>query len=290
MIIVPGTASMDLGRKVAEILGVKAIQVESRPFRDGESYFRLSEELEGEEVVVVQSTYPPQDKHLIELFLLLDASRDLGAKEVIAVVPYLAYARQDKRFRPGEAVSATTILKLIQSSGANRLLTFDIHKESILKVLNIPTLNLSAMTLIGKYVSKMGLKKPYVFSPDKGAFHLAQRVAAVLRADCTFFEKHRDRETGEVAMAPKKVDVKGRDALVVDDMITTGSSVINAANILREQGAEKIYAACTHPILLSDSMKRLKKAGIKQIIGTDCVASQVSFVSVALEIAEALRG
>jgi len=129
--ILPGPASVELGNKLAEELGVETVPVEAKSFPDGESYVRISGDLENERVVVVQSTYPPQNTHLVQLLQLLDAARDMKASEVIAVVPYLAYSRQDKRFRPGEAVSVGTIVRLIEATGVNSLFTVDVHMEKI---------------------------------------------------------------------------------------------------------------------------------------------------------------
>jgi ribose-phosphate pyrophosphokinase len=289
VIIVSGPASLELGRKIAIILNVNLIEAESKLFPDGESYIRIPGNVRGENVVVVQSTYPPQDKHLIELLLMLDAAKDLGARSVIAVVPYFAYMRQDSRFRPGEALSAKTLVKVIEASGVDEFLTFDVHKEKTLELFKIPAYNLSAMPAIGDYFSKLSLKDPYVIAPDEGAFHLAKAVAKKLNADCTFFEKSRDRLTGAVSTVAKEIDIEGCDAIIVDDIITTGSTVINVANIIRAQGAREIHSACTHPLLLGNAIEKMRGAGVVNIVGTDCVASGVSLVSVAPIVADAVR-
>lgn len=140
-----GPASVELGRNLAECLGGEAVPVETKSFPDGESYVRITGDIAGEKVAVVQSTYPPQDRHLVQLLQLLDTARDLNASELIAVVPYLAYSRQDKRFRPGEAVSVRTIVKLIEATGAGSLVTVDVHTDKILDLFRIKAHNLSAM-------------------------------------------------------------------------------------------------------------------------------------------------
>jgi ribose-phosphate pyrophosphokinase len=284
-----GPASVELGRNLAECLGGEAVPVETKSFPDGESYVRITGDIAGEKVAVVQSTYPPQDRHLVQLLQLLDTARDLNASELIAVVPYLAYSRQDKRFRPGEAVSVRTIVKLIEATGAGSLVTVDVHTDKILDLFRIKAHNLSAMAAIGEYFSKLKLLKPYVFAPDEGALERAKTLAGYLGADYSFFQKQRDRETGMIRTKGRDFEIKDRDAIVVDDIISTGSTIANAASILREEGARDIYVACTHPLLLGGAKEKIIAAGAKEVIGTDCVASDVSRISVASVIAEFLR-
>jgi ribose-phosphate pyrophosphokinase len=287
--ILIGPASKELGIKVAEELNLKAILIESKIFPDGESYIRIPEEKVDEELILIQSTYPPQNKHLIELFLMLDAAKDLGAKKIITIVPYLAYARQDKRFRFGEAISIKVLAKLIEEAGASKFITFNIHKEKILEFFNIKSINLSGASAIGNYFLQKGILHPYVIAPDKGAYQLAMEVAKVLNAECTYFEKKRDKATGSVETEFKELNVKGKVAIIVDDIISTGSTIANVAEILKKQGAEKIYAACIHPILIEDAQKRMKIAGINEVLGTDCIPSEVSKITIAPILAEALR-
>ena len=287
--ILPGPASVELGNKLAEELGVKTVPVEAKSFSDGESYIRISGDVENEKVVVVQSTYPPQNTHLVQLLQLLDAARDMKASEVIAVVPYLAYSRQDKRFRPGEAVSVGTIIRLIEATGVNSLFTVDVHTEKILELFRIHAHNVSATPALGEYFAKLGLKEPYVFAPDEGALARAKSLAGCLNADYSSFQKQRDRVSGAIKTSVKEFEVKDRDAIIVDDIISTGSTIANAASMLHDQNARRIYVACTHPLLLSGAKDRMMSAGVHEIVGTDCVASEVSRVSVASVVAQSLR-
>ena len=234
--IVLGPASVELGKNLANILGAEAIQVETKRFPDGESYLRIDGDLEGDDVIIVQSTFPPPDKHLVQLIQLLDTARDLNASKLTAVIPYLAYSRQDKRFRPGESITMKTVIKMIESAGANSLITIDIHNEKILDYFAIEANNLSAMSAIGRYFSKeVALTKPYVFAPDQGALTLAKVLASHVKADYSFFQKQRDRKTGDIETLEKSFDVQGRDAIVVDDIISTGSTIANASKILKNK-------------------------------------------------------
>jgi len=287
--IVLGPASVELGKKVAQELGADAISVEAKSFPDGESYIRIVDDISGERVIVAQSTYSPQDKHLMQLLLLLDAARDLKASEIIAVVPYFAYSRQDKRFRLGEAVSVETVVKLIEAAGADSFVTVDVHTEKILNLFKIRAMNVSAMATIGKYFSRFKLKEPYVLAPDEGSVDRARTVAGQLAAEYSFFQKQRDRVTGTIKTEARDVDIKDRDVVIVDDIISTGLTIANVASILREQGARTIYVACTHPLLLPGAKEKIFAAGASEIVGTDCIQSDVSRISVASVIAESLR-
>ncbi len=287
--VLVGPASKELGIKVAQELNLQPIIVESKVFPDGESYIRVPEEKIDKELILIQSTHPPQNKHLIELFLMLDVAKDLGAEKIIAIVPYLAYARQDKRFRPGEAISVKALAKLIKEAGADKFVTFNIHKEEILRFFNIASINLSGGSAIGEYFIQKGVSNPYVVAPDKGAYNLALEVSKVLNCECTYFEKERDRVTGAVKTGFKQLNVKNKTVIIVDDIISTGLTIINVAKILKAQGTEKIYAACIHPILIGDAQNKMRVAGVDEVLGTDCIPSEVSKITVSKILAEALR-
>ncbi|MEM4245872.1 MAG: ribose-phosphate diphosphokinase [Candidatus Bathyarchaeia archaeon] len=284
-----GTASRGLGSRLALELRASPIQVESKTFPDGESYIRIPEEVRGIDVAVVQSTYYPQNRHLVELFLILDALTDLGVDSITAIVPYLAYARQDKRFRPGEAISSHTVIKILERLGARRFLTCNIHKEEILTHFTIPALNISATPAVADYIKGRGLQDPLILAPDAGGAALAEDVARRVGSDHAVFEKHRDKETGAVETEFKKIPVEGRDVVIVDDIISTGSTIANVARMVKSQKARKVLTVCIHPVLASGAEERMREAGVDQVVGTDCVESPVSHITVAPLLAEALR-
>ena len=284
-----GPNSAGLGTRLAEELQVRKILVESKLFADGESYLRFTEDLRGQELVIVQSCYPQQDKKLVELFFMIGAAKELGAEKVVAVVPYLAYARQDKRFRDGEIVSNASIGKLIGALRTDVFLTVDVHQKDSLRNFGTETINISAMPLLAKHLKNLELSKPYILAPDQGASAHAQLVATVLGADYTYFTKHRDRVTGQVVTADRDLQLQGRDVVVLDDMISTGSTIANVARIAKIKGAARIIAACTHALLVGKAEESIRKAGVTDIIGTDTVPSSVSKVSVAPAIANSLR-
>ena len=288
MIVITGSASPKLSARVARRLECKLLKPELQHFPDGELYLKLGTELDGEHAVVVQSTCFPQDLNLMELFLLLDAAKDIGASRVTAVVPYFAYARQDKRFKPGEAVSLKTIVKLIKQAGADELVTVDIHEEETVKEFPIPAKNFTAMPLLGRYLKKIGMKNPLALGADQGSEDRAKIVAEEFGAEHDYLEKHRLSPT-KVVTKPKKLDVTGRDVVIVDDMVSTGGSMVEAAKILRSLGARSIRAACTHAVLVGNAREKLKAAGIKEIIATDTIETSSSVVSVSPLIEEAVR-
>jgi ribose-phosphate pyrophosphokinase len=288
MITVAGSASGKLAARVAKLLGCPLAKPEVTRFPDGESYVRVDYDFKDEHTIVVQSTCYPQNDNLIELFLLLDTAKDLGAKRVTAVVPYFGYARQDKRFKPGEAVSVRTICKLVERAGADDIFTVDIHEEEIMANFSIPAYNLTAMSLIGRYVERLDLRDPIVLAPDQGALRHAKRVAAEFMADYDYLEKTRQTST-KVVMRPKRLDVSKRDVVIVDDIISTGGTVIEAIKILKKQGARDIYAACTHPVLASGALKKIIATGARKVISTDTIEHRTSVISVAPVIAEAIR-
>lgn len=287
MIVIPGPASQILGFKIGKLLKAKVVPLDFKRFPDGEAYIRIDGDIQDEHVAVVQSTFPT-DPHLIELFLLLDTVKELAASKITAIVPYLAYARQDKRFRPGEAISIKTIIRLIENIGVDELYTINIHEEAVLNEFKMPIINLSAMNAIGIYLKKYDLKDPYIVSPDQGAEFLAKEVAETLRADVSSCFKKRDPITGEIETEVVKLNVKGRDTVIIDDIISTGGTIVNAAKMLKAQGARRVFVGATHALLIQNARTRIMQAQVEEIIGTDTVLNEVSKISVASLIADAL--
>jgi len=287
-VVIGGPASNGIDNEIAKKLNLKREKLEHKIFPDGESYIRYPIELEGKQVIIVQSLYPPQDKHLVELLLALDAAKDLGAAKVIAVVPYLAYSRQDRRFRGGEAVSIKTVLKALRSAGADALITVDVHKEESLNYFEGSSINVLPLRELVAYFEDK-LSEPLVIAPDKGAVRRAREAANILNCPYDYLEKSRNRITGEVSLSLKGVDVRNRDVLIVDDIISTGGTMALASRRLRELGARRVFAACTHALLRRGALKKLVNAGVHEVVATNTVPSEISKVSVASAIAEALR-
>jgi len=288
MMVIPGPASQDLGQEVAKLSKLEIVPVEFKRFPDGESRIRFTESVEGEEVVIVQTTSPPQNENLIQLFIMADNARDLKAKSITAVVPYFAYARQDQRFRSGEAFSVKTIVDLLDKCGVNRIITVNSHNPKILSTLSVPIQDLSAISLLASYFRKQGFDGALSLSLGKKAVDMAAEADKVLKGGYDYVSTQRDRVTGKVTIERKPLPVKNRDVIIFDDIISSGGTMIRAVELVKKQDVQRVYAACVHPLLVGDAKEKILKRGADGIVGTDCVPSPISVVSVAPLIAEAL--
>jgi ribose-phosphate pyrophosphokinase len=286
--VIPGPASQELGQKIAELLKTKVVPVEFKRFPDGESYIRFDGKIETEDVIIVQTTSSPQNENFLQLFLMADNAKDMKARTITAVVPYLAYPRQDKRFRSGEAFSIKTIVTLLEACGVHGIITVNVHNPEILKAFRIRFDDLSAISLLAEYFKDQGFDGAFSLSLGKKARAVAAEANNVLNGGHGYIETRRDRLTGKVTVERKTLPVKGKDVIIFDDIISSGGTMIKAIEGVREQGAKSVYAACVHPLLVGDAKDKIMKSGADGIVGTDCVPSTVSLVSVAPLIAKAL--
>ena len=285
--VISGKASEDLARKIAPKLKAAYIKSELRIFPDGESKVTLKNKPSGR-IIVVHSIYPPVDSNLIRALALVSQARKYSSY-VYAVIPYLGYARQDKQFLSGEIVTISLVAKLFKAAGATKIIVVDIHSMIALNLFRIAAKNVSAIQELVKYFKKLKLKDPLVVSPDIGGMQRARNFARLLGVDYIALEKHRDRKTGKVIV--KQGDhqqVRGRDLILVDDMISTGNSIMKAAQYLRKHKCGKIYATCTHALLIGDAEKKIKQAGITKIVSTNTIPGKTGIVDVSNIIAKAI--
>ncbi|MCL2289013.1 MAG: ribose-phosphate pyrophosphokinase [Candidatus Bathyarchaeota archaeon] len=291
MKIVSGPASRELAESVASITGFQNVSVVLRVFPDGESYVRLDGDVLGEDVVIIQTTCPSmQDGKLFQLAFMADAAKRAGACRVTAVVPYLAYARQDKLFLSGEGISAETVVRMLGASGVDSLLTVNIHSDNVLSQFSLPVQSVSAISLLANYFVEKGFRGAYALAPDKGALYIAKEAQQVLGGGIGYLNKVRDYHTGQTVQSGEGLDVEGQTVIIFDDIISTGGTIVGAAKILKDQGAKQVFAACTHPLLMGDAEKRMREAGVEEIIGTDSVPGPYSKVSLSPLISKQLKG
>ncbi len=291
MKIVGGPASLELAHKIGKLMDVSLIDGKNKRFPDGEFYFKLDEEVNGEELFVIQSLYPPIDKQMMELFFILYTVRDLGARSIKLFAPYLAYSRQDERYLQGECLSAGLVAETLERLGVDFLYTVDIHNQNVLNLYNVKTINLTASGELAKYFNKYDLKDPFIVSPDNErlAIERAKFAAENIDANYDYFEKKRNRYTGDITTQSKLINVKGRDVIIIDDIISTGRTAANATKMLIKQGARRVFVGVSHALLLGDAWKDLKEAGVKEVVGTDSVVNEFAKVSVAPILSRAIN-
>jgi ribose-phosphate pyrophosphokinase len=286
--VVSGNASTDLAKRIARKLKSPYIKTEKKVFPDGESKITINQIPKKSIVVVVQSTYPPVDSNLLELLSIVSKVQKFSSK-VYAVIPYMGYARQDREFLGGEIVTIGVVGKLLKAAGVKKILTVDIHSKIALKELKISSENVSAMDVLVKHFKKLKMKEPLVVSPDMGGQERAEKFANLLKTDFIALKKHRDRKTGKVNILSDRVNVKNRDLVLVDDMISTGGSIVKATQFLKKQKCRRVFVACTHALLVNDAAKKIKKAGVSQIVSTNTIPGESAKVDVSRVIADALK-
>jgi ribose-phosphate pyrophosphokinase len=276
--------------EIAGILGVEAAVVEHRVFPDGKNYMRLTAEVVGRDVVLVQSTAPPQDRRLVQLLLTLDAIREGEPKSVAVVSPYLAYARQDRRRLPGEAVSVRTVIGLLLLMGVSRLFTVNVHNPAVFEGSGLGLTDLSAIPLLAKHLEARGLGGGFSLSLGKKPVDLehAMEAASVLGGGHARLETFRDPTTGEVRLDGTEFDVGGRRVIVFDDVIMSGGTHIGAVRLLRGMGAGEVHLACVHSLLSDENLARVL-GELDSFTCTDTVPGRFSGVKVAPLIVGALR-
>jgi ribose-phosphate pyrophosphokinase len=282
MQVVGGSASRRLATELADRLGAGLAPVEVTRFPDDECYVRIDEDLTGEDVVIVQTAWP--DRNIVELMLLQDAVSEFDTSSVTTVVPYFGYARQDRKFKTGEPVSARALARIVANM-SDKFVTVDVHAPSVISWFEgIDARNVSAHAEIGGFLKRQGAE--LVLSPDEGRRDNAKRVADVVGCDADFLVKERlDGET--VRMAPKSLDASGRKVAIVDDIISTGGTIAKASEQLRKQGAKEIIAVCTHGVFAGEAIPKLR-AACDEVYSTDTIENPTTAMTVAPQIASAI--
>jgi len=290
-----GRANPQLAQRITEYLGIKLGDMEISSFSDGETYVRINENIRGRDVFLIQPTHPPVNENLMELLIMIDACLRASAKRITAVVPYYGYARQDRKDRPRVPITAKLVANLITTAGADRILTLDLHVDQIQGFFDIKVDHLFAAPVIVDYFRKKELDNLVVLSPDVGGLRRARTYAKVLRVPLAIVDKRRPI-ANEAEVIHIVGEVRGRQVLIIDDIVDTGGTLLAAVDILLKNGADTIYAACTHPVLSGDAFEKLKASPLKEIVVTDTIPlnlkgdeDKVKVLSVAPLLGEAIK-
>ncbi len=297
MKILSGTSNQILSKEISKKLKLKLINTNIKRFADGEIYIEINENIRGNSVFVIQSTSTPANDNIMELLLCIDALRRSSAKNITAVIPYFGYARQDRKVAPRTSISAKVVSNLITNAGANRIVTVDLHAGQIQGFFDIPVDNLFTTNLFARYIKKKFKKKNLVcVSPDIGGVQRTRGLATKIKADLVIIDKRRP-EPGKSKVMNIIGDVKGKNCIIVDDIIDSGGTIINAVEALKRAGAIDVYVFITHAVLSGEAVEKIKKSKIKKLIITDTIEntlkiknnSKIEVISIASLMAEAIN-
>jgi ribose-phosphate pyrophosphokinase len=268
--IFSGTANEPLAQAICKSIGVELGKCTIKPFPDGETFVKIEENVRGEEVFVVQPTSPPTNHHLMELFIMMDALRRASAARITAVLPFYGYARQDRKDQPRVPITAKLVANLLVASGANRILTVDLHAQQIQGFFDIPVDHLYAAPVMYDYLKQKKLTDLVVVSPDTGGLKMAHAYSQVLESGLAIVAKRRKSATDVESLAVIG-EIKGKNVLLVDDLTETAGTITTAAALLKKKGAKNIIACISHAILNDVGIERLRKSVIDELITTDTV-------------------
>ncbi|WP_027339788.1 ribose-phosphate diphosphokinase [Halonatronum saccharophilum] len=268
--IISGNANPKLAAKVCEVLGTSLIKVKASRFSDGEIGVQIQESVRGDHVFVIQPTCPPVNENLMELLVIIDALKRASAREITAVIPYYGYARQDRKAKPRDPITAKLVGNLLTEAGADRMLAIDLHATQIQGFFDIPVDNLFGAPRLADYFLNKGLEDLIVVAPDIGGVKRARDFADKLDTSIAIIDKRRPKANVSEVMNIIG-DVKGKNVILVDDMIDTAGTITNAARALKEQGAKDVFAACSHPLFSGPAIERLENSPISELVVTDTI-------------------
>jgi len=271
MKILSGTSNTKLSKDISKQLKLKLVNTNIKRFADGEIYIEINENIRGNSVFVIQSTSNPANDNLMELLLCIDALRRSSAKNITAVIPYYGYARQDRKVAPRTSISAKVVANLLTNAGANRIVTVDLHAGQIQGFFDMPVDNLFTTPLFSKFIKKkISSKKLICVSPDMGGVARTRALATRIKADLAIIDKRRPAP-GKSQVMNIIGDVKNKTCIIVDDIIDSGGTIINAVDALKKKGAKEVYVFITHAVLSGDAAKKIKNSNIKKLIITDSI-------------------
>jgi ribose-phosphate pyrophosphokinase len=290
-----GNANPELAKEICEYLNISLSEVELRRFSDGEIFVEIGENVRGTDVFVIQPTCPPVNDHLMELVIMVDALRRASARRITAVLPYYGYARQDRKVAPRVPITAKVVAEMLMVVGVRRVLAMDLHAGQIQGFFNIPVDHLYAAPVLLKYINET-FKNVVMVSPDAGGVERTRAFAKRLKAELAIIDKRRDRPNESKAMNVIG-DVKGKIAILLDDMVDTAGTLCNAAAMLKEAGAVEVHACCSHGVLSGPAIERLEASVIKSLVVTNSIplrgaakeCKKIKVLSVSQLLGEAIR-
>ena len=297
MKILSGTSNLKLSKEISKQLKLKLVNTNIKRFSDGEIYVEINENIRGNSVFVIQSTSNPANDNLMELLLCIDALRRSSAKNITAVIPYYGYARQDRKVVPRTSISAKVVANLITNAGASRVVTVDLHAGQIQGFFDMPVDNLFTTPLFARYIKrKLKNKKLICVSPDVGGVQRTRGLATKIKADLAIIDKRRPRP-GKSQVMNIIGDVKGKTCIIVDDIIDSGGTIVNAVDAIKKKGATDVYVFITHAVLSGDAVNKIKKSKIKKLIITDTIDNynkiknnnKIEVLSISSLMAEAIK-
>ena len=287
--VVANPSSQNLAKNISKKLHAKYLKTYMKIFPDGESKLTISGSVKKGTIVVVSSTGPPVDSNVVRTLSLISKSREMSQK-VIAVIPYLGYAKQDKEFLKGEIITISVIAKLLKSAGATHLIVVDFHSLEALDFFKLPVRNISAIPEFVKYFQKHSLKNPLVVSPDMFWKSNAETFARSINASTLALNKQRDRKTGKLSIeSPLQKFPKGDDLILFDDMVSSGGTIVEAIKFLKRKNFRKIFVVCTHPVFSGQAKQKIKNAGVAEIIGTNSIEGEFSKIDLSRIICNEIK-
>lgn len=270
MKIFSGSSNQPLAEAISRYIGIELGKSTIKPFPDGETFVKVEENVRGEDVFVVQSTSPPTNHYLMELFIMIDALRRASAARITAVLPFYGYARQDRKDQPRVPITAKLVANLLVAAGANRILTMDLHAQQIQGFFDIPVDHLYAAPVMYEYLKTKRLRNLVVVSPDVGGLKMAYAYSQVMDAGLAIVAKRR-KSASEVESMAVIGEIRGKDALLVDDLTETAGTLTTAADLIKHKGAKRVLACVSHAILNKIGIARLRKSPIDELVTTDTV-------------------
>jgi ribose-phosphate pyrophosphokinase len=294
LLVFSGGANLALGAKICKFLGSDLGKLEINRFPDGEIDLKVLEDVRGADVYVIQPTCPPVNENLMELLIIIDCLRRASAERITAVIPYFGYARQDRKAEGRVPISAKLVANIITAAGATRALAVDLHAAQLQGFFDIPMDHLYAAPVLVEYFRRLDLKDLTIVSPDVGGIKMARAYAKRLNAGLAIVDKRRSGPT-EIEVMHVIGEVKGRNVILVDDMISTATSITEAAKVCRDEGAKDIYICGTHAVLAGKAVEKLQKAPVKEVVVTDTIPTdgkefpKLRVLSIANLLGEAIR-